>query len=258
MGNCIFCGATEAKLTREHLWGQWISRTLNPSGEQIPHSQFEFGKPTASWSSALLDLTSKSVCVDCNSGWLSDLEHSAKAIVEPLMLRRADRTLNRADQFTCSRWATKMAMVLEYAAKRPANVPRFFIDAERHQFKAHVSPPFVSIWIARHLSHRGPYLRSVIREIVHFETDRKYRLLATTLAAGWFALQVVGIRDDVGELVQLNDLAGMKTTKDSRDRTVRVWPPRGSSVSFPPRLQIDDIAAFADRWNELRKPALIR
>ena len=106
--SCVFCGAA-GPLTREHIFGQWVSRTglkLTPMrhyagplnalprdmGEQLPFRQ-----------------TVKSFCASCNNGWMSNLEAAAQRVLTPLILDEPG-TIAVEDQATIATWVQKTAL----------------------------------------------------------------------------------------------------------------------------------------------------
>lgn len=106
--SCVFCGSTDS-LTREHLFGQWVSKIgldLTPvqhhagplnrlprdMGKQPPYRQ-----------------TVKSFCASCNNGWMSKLEVTARRVLTPLILGQQG-TVALEDQASIAIWAQKTAL----------------------------------------------------------------------------------------------------------------------------------------------------
>lgn len=105
---CAFCGST-GKLTREHVFGDWVSKIgldLTPTrhmggplnglprdmGEQPPYRQ-----------------RVKDVCASCNNGWMSRLEVAAQRVLTPLILGETGK-IAPDDQGTIAMWAQKTAL----------------------------------------------------------------------------------------------------------------------------------------------------
>lgn len=147
---CAFCGAV-GPLTREHVFGQWVSKIgldLTPTrhyagplnslprhmGKQPPYRQ-----------------TVKSFCASCNNGWMSNLETAAKRVLTPLILDEPG-TIALEDQAVIATWVHKTALTamllssqeqresgyglspLEYRAlyerrelRRPLNASQFWV-----------------------------------------------------------------------------------------------------------------------------------
>ncbi|WP_295851412.1 hypothetical protein [uncultured Microbacterium sp.] len=103
-----FCGS-KGPLTREHVFGQWVSRSgldlapvrhfagpLNAlprdMGEQPPYRQ-----------------TVKSVCAACNNGWMSNLEAVAQRVLAPF-IRGESGAIAVEDQAAIATWVQKTAL----------------------------------------------------------------------------------------------------------------------------------------------------
>ena len=107
-GSCAFCGSTQP-LTREHIFGQWLSKIgldLSPArhkagplnrvpremGVQPPYRQ-----------------TVKSFCASCNNGWMSHLEDCAQQVLSPLILGKPG-SIEPEDQGQIAMWVQKTAL----------------------------------------------------------------------------------------------------------------------------------------------------
>ncbi|CAL9465764.1 hypothetical protein SUDANB6_02733 [Streptomyces sp. enrichment culture] len=105
---CAFCGSREP-LTREHVFGQWVSKIgldLSPvqhwagplnglpreMGQQPPYRQMV-----------------KNFCASCNNGWMSQLEVVAQRVLTPLILGKSG-TIAPEDQSVIVMWAQKTAL----------------------------------------------------------------------------------------------------------------------------------------------------
>jgi hypothetical protein len=53
----------------------------------------------------------KSVCEECNGGWMSELEQRAKSVLLPMIGDRGPVTLGASDAETVATWAIKTALV---------------------------------------------------------------------------------------------------------------------------------------------------
>ncbi|WP_433651605.1 hypothetical protein ACQP2C_03125 [Micromonospora zamorensis] len=106
--SCAFCGST-GPLTREHVFGQWVSKVgldLSPvrhmagplnglprdMGEQPPYRQ-----------------TVKDFCSSCNNGWMSRLEDTARRVLSPIILGKPG-AISAQDQPVIAMWAQKTAL----------------------------------------------------------------------------------------------------------------------------------------------------
>lgn len=106
--SCAFCGS-KSPLTREHVFGQWVSKTgldlapvhhhagpLNAlprdMGEQLPFNQVV-----------------KNFCASCNNGWMSKLEVVAQRVLSPLIMGKPG-TIDKEDQAAVAMWVQKTAL----------------------------------------------------------------------------------------------------------------------------------------------------
>lgn len=106
---CVFCGKNE-KLTREHVFGDWISRI----GVAVPECRNGAGPLNRSlrdlgrgrpWS-----LNVRDVCGDCNNGWMSRLESVGRRVLTPLIFGTAG-TICREDAAALAVWTHKTSLV---------------------------------------------------------------------------------------------------------------------------------------------------
>jgi hypothetical protein len=120
---CAFCDF-EGKLTREHVWPQWVR----------PHLEHEAGPGTntrtiiraertesTSYKAQPAHLTVKCACEECNGGWMSQLEERAKPILLPMIEDRAPVKLGSREAVIVATWAIKTALVAgsEFAPRIP-------------------------------------------------------------------------------------------------------------------------------------------
>ncbi|WP_426763052.1 hypothetical protein ACP3TD_11560 [Pseudarthrobacter sp. 1G09] len=106
--SCAFCGSTQP-MTREHVFGQWVSKTgldLSPvrhkagplnrlprdMGEQPPYRQ-----------------KVKNFCSTCNNGWMSRLEGTAQRVLTPMILGEPG-TIAFEDRAAIAMWIQKTAL----------------------------------------------------------------------------------------------------------------------------------------------------
>jgi hypothetical protein len=108
-GTCAFCGAT-AKLTGEHVFGDWLSKIgLDP--DPVPH----LGSPLNRVGRELgtkppFRTTVKKVCGSCNGGWMSDLEGVARRVMTPFILGEPG-VIQPEDLGAVAAWVQKTALV---------------------------------------------------------------------------------------------------------------------------------------------------
>ena len=113
---CAFC-RSNSRLTKEHVFPAWLDSHL-PGGrpywvlEQdrfVGERPYQVRRPSQS-----LDFTVRTVCADCNNGWMSALEVEAKPILERLLTNTNVQPLMKDEQLVAGRWATKTAMMMDF------------------------------------------------------------------------------------------------------------------------------------------------
>src|SRR6201996_6091293 len=144
---CLFCG-NERKQTREHVIPQWLSTHI---GDDIGADAYlwKLGDNPIErgpvLSRRLTDLILRRVCINCNYGWMSDLETEARPLLLPLIAGQAVM-LNPETRTVLLRWALKTAAVLGPLQKAPdaigAHIRRALVCS--HDLGIHVA-----LWAAR-------------------------------------------------------------------------------------------------------------
>jgi hypothetical protein len=142
----MFCGLTD-KLTREHLWPEWLRERGILSDHDVEHlqgSEAPADEWERRWKAPDATQTGRIVCKPCNTGWMSRLEGTVANLLEPMMLG-IPRTLDIAEQDTIALWAAKMTAVWESINPRVNAVS----EAEyRHIHRWRSPPPGWRVWIA--------------------------------------------------------------------------------------------------------------
>ena len=245
---CAFC-ASEAKLSGEHIWDDWISDAYAAIGV----TDFHFadygpeGEELRSYDGVRINKKAKVVCEPCNNRWMSNLTGEVKTISKDMVLHGKEIRLDTAELQTLSHFAFLKAVVLDHlASDRP---PFWSIDA-RHAFrKRREVPEGVQVWISslfeRHAEGRvwSGYAQPQ-NALVGFE------FYTFTYAVGCLVLQLVGKRwvDSRNEI-----LPNFRQNEYWNPVTTDIWP-RSISISWPlpkvlnlPRLSTE----FRDRWLSL-------
>jgi hypothetical protein len=107
---CRFCGATDRKITKEHVWPEWLEDFVPPtSGPGLAH-RWSSGDGHQSWKQQMLSATVRMFCEPCNTGWMSDIEAEAKYIVGP-MVQGIPTTLDTAAQRAVANWTVLKGLV---------------------------------------------------------------------------------------------------------------------------------------------------
>ncbi|RAM37730.1 hypothetical protein DBZ45_09015 [Arthrobacter globiformis] len=106
--SCAFCGSTQP-LTREHLFGKWVSKIgldLSPASH---HSSALNGLPRDLGVQPPYRLQVKNFCAACNNGWMSKMEKAAQRVLTPLILGNPGK-IALEDQGILAMWAQKTAL----------------------------------------------------------------------------------------------------------------------------------------------------
>src|SRR2546430_2251832 len=107
-------------MTREHLYrAKWVqifgvtnTQTLARWGweRDADGSIVEFSKQ---WKGNAFDQPLKSVCADCNQGWMNDLENEVEPFLAPMVEGNVER-LGVQKTLALGRWVVKTAVVRAY------------------------------------------------------------------------------------------------------------------------------------------------
>jgi hypothetical protein len=245
-GKCIFCGETEAKITREHIWADWLTSYVTKD-----LLNYEAGKITvnlpglpSSESSRLIGGDPKSrrvkcVCVHCNTGWMREIQDQAKPIIVP-MLKGEALTLYAKQRNIIAAWIAMAVMCSEFGK----DSLRAISQADRDYLHNHKIPPLKNwrIWIGHY--HRG---------VSHTQWDRRALLIlpkkevaqARAAAAVSLAHNTQSTTYTVGEVL-------IHAISSEWDKCVRLfhitppdllldlWPVRGRALIWPPAITFGD------------------
>jgi hypothetical protein len=129
--NCIFCGVTltESRLnrpdsrTREHVYAKWFRGVV--VNNKIKMFSSDGKTDTFHEQTELEDFWNRSVCGNCNNGWMSVLEQTVSPVFEKLTNGVDLNLLTPGEIETLARWAGKTAIVLGYLMPYAAIVPEF-------------------------------------------------------------------------------------------------------------------------------------
>jgi len=135
----LFCQRSgHAKITKEHVWPQWLSALMSGDRKTIPTTlrSTELNK-VKKWKGQGLQVND--VCSSCNNGWMSELENAIKPILRPLIQgSTAARPITLAEQVLTTRWVLKLAMMMDATARKRK---RFFTSRERSQVREGENEP---------------------------------------------------------------------------------------------------------------------
>src|ERR1700733_1463765 len=106
--SCAFCSRSNIKMSREHVFPQWLSKTGSYAGA------YEMQRGMKTITTPLIDVITRKVCENCNIGWLSRIEVGAKAVLEPLLDATAT-VITEGDRWIIARWFTKTILTAQLA-----------------------------------------------------------------------------------------------------------------------------------------------
>jgi hypothetical protein len=150
---CVFCGAEDRKISKEHLWSKWMATYVDPSGgtanrkSRILSTKTGQVKGSKSWPEAAFGQEVSGPCKLCNEGWMEQVEDEARPFLIP-MLEDRKTELRPEGQRAVVRWATLklLAAHLGHPADKQsipaARFRQFFIDRSL--------PPGARVWIGRY------------------------------------------------------------------------------------------------------------
>ena len=255
MNECFFCGPTANPLTEEHVWPKWVSKILfgQYNSDHFVHVRSEGDNTTGLWKSRYLQVTTDTVCDQCNNVWLSNFENKAvKPLATPLIEGNQDVIIKPAEQWTLAAWAFKMALLLEIAAKE--NPHPFFTAAERKQFRETLIPSEkVRVFLAKYQYGQHPAHAAIpLHTLTRHDDQQPFHLKISTITAGCLAMQVMSVRSRTsGELVYASSEMEFVFEGKGPDAIVPIWPPTGRGVRWPPKeaLTQEDIEEWTNMWD---------
>src|SRR4051812_22801435 len=106
---CAFCGSTKKPRGREHVFPDW----LNTIGLDLAPVEYHVGRLNRvprRWTGTPFSATVRAVCDECNHGWMSSLEGSAKPILTPLIHGEVQELPPDVQQLVAA-WCFKTALV---------------------------------------------------------------------------------------------------------------------------------------------------
>ena len=139
--SCLFCGATNCKITSEHVWPRWLVDYLPPITGKVLAERWSSRSGSQEWQTGILAATVNTFCESCNTGWMAKIEGTARAIVGPMVQGRAT-TLNPDAQRAVANWAVLKGLV---AAQTSGDAGQFIPDRHYHRVCAAQGAPAVQL-----------------------------------------------------------------------------------------------------------------
>jgi hypothetical protein len=243
---CVFCGTTTEKITKEHVFPDWISELFGrePGGTA---EMVESDGSIQAFPAVPFQQQVRVVCKPCNEGWMADLESDVKGFLGPMLLERRKTTLAPSEQERLATWAVKTAMTIDHLHPKELVIPAVQLS-EFHA--AQTALPGQLVWIALREQIEDeterPLLGSVLKQSVgefflmpevaqeaeqwHKEGRNVYRI---TFTIGHVAFQVFGHNLPTGMRVEVPPGA-----------PVRIINAASAPVQWPPADAIESIGGM--------------
>ncbi|GAQ61432.1 hypothetical protein [Streptomyces scabiei] len=113
---CVFCGCTP--LTKEHVLPRWLKAALDPTVRQHRYIRLSVDAVRHHEAPPLNEQV-KSVCSNCNSGWMNQLEEDVRRFL-PNLIRGNPCTLGAEAQRALAAWSLKTMLTFQHT--HPADV----------------------------------------------------------------------------------------------------------------------------------------
>lgn len=259
---CFFCGEADRPLTEEHVWPKWVSRLLfgRYNSGHFRHLRATGGTTTANWTSPYLDVTTTTVCSDCNGQWLSSLGTQIKPLASPLIVGEGVVSLALApeSQALLAAWAYKTALLVEVS--NPDTSIEFFTPADRLRFRQTTSAPqFVRVFLGRYNFGRRPAHATAPRYTLTDKADTKpkFYLKPSTITAGHLVMQVMSVRAvESKELVPASEIE-FEFCGLAREAVVPIWPLQPRYIAWPPihTMNHQDVEDLTSMWLKAADPS---
>jgi hypothetical protein len=110
---CVFCGAIDQKMSKEHVWPEWLGNLLPPGRAETGHTysfeDAEQGEYRRLTGMRPHDVRVRDVCEPCNTGWMHRAEEAARPVITGMI--RGERELHAIDQGKLAFWGVMKGLV---------------------------------------------------------------------------------------------------------------------------------------------------
>jgi hypothetical protein len=247
MRTCAFCNR-EAELTREHIWSNWIAHSF-PKNRRYLMSTHNAQGDVKTWEKPELNEKAKIVCSGCNNGWMSQLENSAKPLLENMILHGSPLSLLPVGSSTVACFAFKNAVIADQMSK---DRTPFYSESEREAFKESLLlPAGFNVWMAIYPRHRGLF-EGYYSDVPAKEPDR-FKLHVFTYGVGYLVLQAVGFKWINRNQRRHRPIPALVQGPKFQSVSISMWPSNRRPVMWPPQSDlVDEITKpYADRWSDV-------
>lgn len=231
---CVFCGSAD-KLTREHVFGDWLG-SIGLNQEPAAHRAGPLNsKPRDLGVTPPFKSTVRDVCAACNNGWMSRLEAAAARVLPPLILDRPG-LINPIDQGIIAAWVQKTALVNMLVSSSAERANGYGLPRSEYQAlyeNRGLGGPLSDSqgWIGRYGGTRTQASACVTPMVIRLngtpDPDRPQAYI-TTIVLGRLVIQLIRFTTPLSTV----HLA-------TSERLVEFWP-SGRAVGLPADSAVDD------------------
>ncbi len=239
---CIFCNNNSG--SREHLWPKWIlaRSKFGPLRHQIRKREAVIIRP---------EVTVKTVCQACNSGWMSSLESECIPVIGS-MLHGLTVPLSQMQQETIAVWAVKTSMMMDSLKGRDAK-KRFYAREECENLRLNRTiPRETRIWLGHYVGEGlGGFGTDFTVVAGELNRQRVAHGMTNTIIIGHLALQVVTVHRHPKHVGR--DISDVQPKAADWERMlIQIWP-ETRYISWPPELSFENdgqlgIGRLVERW----------
>lgn len=166
---CVFC-KRDLPLTKEHVLPDWLA---NIYPRNIVVTNELVGENSRTWPSKIFQHKLKSVCSECNGGWMSELEIKMKPIFVSLCSNK-NQTINNEMQSILATWAQKTVLMLNQATPGGVKITQDLYD---DIYKSKSFSKKVMVCIGRRNNYNGtksePIASFTMRQIPSVELPKE-------------------------------------------------------------------------------------
>jgi hypothetical protein len=239
---CLFCDNNSG--SGEHLWPKWVHERIEwaPLRHQIGQMEAK-----------ILDnpqIKVKTVCGQCNNGWMSDLENDSIPVIGS-MLQGLTVPIREDQQRLISAWAVKTAIMMDSLKGRDPK-KRFYLKEECVSLRLHRTiPAHTRVWLG-HYNDMGLGAFGTDFTVVTTAHEQVAQGMATTIVAGHLALQVVSVHH-APEYIDREIADVQPKAADWESLLVQTWPMELQYVTWPPNQEFankgrNSIGGLMERW----------
>lgn len=251
MKKCAFCSAQAKKLSREHIWDDWLNNVL-PTQRFRVRKQLVNGK-LLEYDAVRVEETVEAVCGDCNSGWMSEISHRIKQTFSDVIVNFQSGTrisLLPSGIRLLAEYTFLKSVIGDYATGTE-NDP-FFTRAARERFREHrIIPAEVQIWLAAFQG--GQRYSGKFSTRFNAANDPGFQGLeffTFTYVVGPIVVQCSAPRwKHIHQKANLLPKIDLDPTDCWKPAVTEFWPSDGSPVTWPSQKLLGDpvIKTFIDR-----------